>query len=144
MPNIAALLKSEIARIARKEVKQQTEALRRATAGYRREIAELKRKVQALEASHRSLYKRIPDVAGASEPSAGDTDIRFNAKGFASLRKRLGLSAADLGLLIGPSGLSVYKWEQGKVRPRAKYLVAIANIRGIGKREAEARLKELR
>jgi transcriptional regulator with XRE-family HTH domain len=60
------------------------------------------------------------------------------------LRKRLGLSAADLGLLLGVSALSVYKWEQGKARPRAKYLEAIADLRGIGKREAAVRLESLR
>lgn len=69
---------------------------------------------------------------------------RFSAKGLSSLRKRLGLSAADLGRLIDASSLSIHKWEQGKARPRSKYLAAIASIRSIGKREAEARLQALR
>jgi hypothetical protein len=46
-------------------------------------------------------------------------------------------------LLLGVSGQSVYKWEHGESRPRAKQLEAIAALRGIGKREAAARLGQL-
>lgn len=66
---------------------------------------------------------------------------RFSAKGLAKNRQRLGLSAADFGTLIGASGQSVYKWEEGKFRPRQKNLAAIAAIRSIGKKEALARLQ---
>jgi DNA-binding transcriptional regulator YiaG len=62
----------------------------------------------------------------------------------ASNRKRLGLSAADFGLLVGASGQSVYAWEQGKARPRGKNLAAIAALRGVGKREVVERLAALK
>ena len=62
----------------------------------------------------------------------------------ASNRKRLGLSAADYGLLVGATGQSVYAWESGKTKPRAKNLAAIAALRGAGKREVDARLAELK
>ena len=62
----------------------------------------------------------------------------------ASNRKRLGLSAADFGLLVGATGQSVYSWEAGKSKPRAGALAAIAALRGIGKREVEARLATLK
>lgn len=43
--------------------------------------------------------------------------------------------------LVGVSALSVYKSESGKTRPRRAQIKAIASIRGIGKREAQARLE---
>ena len=55
----------------------------------------------------------------------------------------LGLSAQAFGDLIGASGQSVYKWEEGKTRPRAKNLPAIAALRTMGKKEAAARLDAL-
>ena len=58
----------------------------------------------------------------------------------AANRKRLGLSAADFGLLVGATGQSVYAWESGKAKPRSEALAAIAALRGIGKLEAEAGL----
>jgi transcriptional regulator with XRE-family HTH domain len=45
--------------------------------------------------------------------------------------------------LVGVSGQSIYKWEQGEVRPRAAQLQALAAVRGIGKCEALSRLEQV-
>ena len=42
--------------------------------------------------------------------------------------------------LLEASALSVYKWESGKVQPRAAQLERILALRKLGKREAAARL----
>lgn len=143
MPNIAALLKDEIARIARKEVRAQTEDVRKASTQYRSHIASLRRRIDELE---REL-KRVRKGAARTEPATaedgdGSTHRRFSATRLAAQRKKLGLSAADFAALLGVSGQSVYKWEHGEARPRAKQLEAIAELRGIGKREAAARLEQ--
>jgi DNA-binding XRE family transcriptional regulator len=142
MPNIAVALKAEIARVARKEIRAQTQDFKKSSAQYRSQIAALRRRVDTLE---RQL-RRATRASGRSapEPEAGDDDnnrLRFSAKGFAAQRKRLGLSAAAMAALLGVSGQSVYKWEMGKARPRARQLEAIAGLRGIGKREAQKRLE---
>lgn len=62
----------------------------------------------------------------------------------ASNRKRLGLSAAEFGMLVGATGQSIYAWESGKSKPRARNLAAIAALRGIGKREVTAQLEALK
>jgi hypothetical protein len=49
MPNIATILKEEIARVARKEVRRETTALKKAAATYRSEIAALKRRAAETE-----------------------------------------------------------------------------------------------
>ena len=54
----------------------------------------------------------------------------------ASQRRRLGLSAAECGLLIGASAQSVYNWEEGKARPRVQHLPAIFALRKLGRRQA--------
>lgn len=144
MPNIAAVLKDEIARIARKEAKAQTAEFKKASAQYRAHIAALRRRVDDLE---RQL-KRASKAAVRADPAAEDgedddqpTARRFSATRLAAQRRKLGLSAADFATLLGVSGQSVYKWEHGESRPRAKQLEAIAALRGIGKREAQARLE---
>jgi DNA-binding transcriptional regulator YiaG len=147
MPNIAALLKSEIARVARKEVRGETVHLKKAVSAYRSEIAALKRRAQALEQQLRRLSKRstkAEPLANGQDVDADGQPFRFSAKGLASHRKRLGLSAHDCGLLLGASGQSIYKWEEGAVRPRAKHMPAISALRHMGKKEAAARLAELR
>jgi DNA-binding transcriptional regulator YiaG len=146
MPNIASVLKAEVARVARKEVRAETVVLRKAAATHRSDIAALKRRLAELEQALRRARKQ---GAKASAPAhdddgEGSTTHRFSAKGLASNRRRLGLSAADVGLLVGTSGQSIYHWESGKARPRAAYREAIAALRGMGKREALARLEALR
>ena len=144
MPNIASLLKTEIARVARKEVRADTLGLKKAIGVYRAEIAALKRRAQALELEHRRLSKAHAKVAPVAVRSQPAQKLRFTAKGLASQRRRLGLSALDCGLLVGASGQSIYNWEEGKARPQARHLSAIATLRTLGKKEAAARLASLR
>ncbi|MCC2675765.1 MAG: transcriptional regulator, family-like protein [Ramlibacter sp.] len=145
MPNIAAVLKTEIARIARKEVRSQTDEIRKSSAQYRSHIAALRKRIDELERQVKRASKS--SGRGAAPPAEGDdeqgTSRRFSPTRLAAQRRKLGLSAADFATLLGVSGQSVYKWEHGESRPRARQLEAIAAVRGIGKREAQARLAKL-
>ena len=137
MSNVASVLKEEISRISRKEIRSETSALRKSSTTHRSEIAALKRRVQELE---RQL-RRVGRVGQSSPPAAANADLatpgtRFSAKSMASQRRRLGLSAAECGLLIGASAQSIYNWEEGKARPRAQHLPAIYALRNLGRRQA--------
>lgn len=145
MPNIANALKAEISRVARKEVKGEALDMKKASSQHRAQIAALRKRLDSLE---RQL-KRATKAGSAAqtdrqEQSAETVHRRFSAGRLAATRKRLGLSAADFGALIGVTGQSIYKWEAGQARPRAKQLEALASVRGIGKREAAARLEASR
>jgi transcriptional regulator with XRE-family HTH domain len=143
MPNLGTVLKAEISRLARKEVRAEVETLRKASGTYRREIAELKRQVAQLERRLKQASKARPAAASAPEGEDTATRMRFSAKGLQSLRAKLGLSAADFGALAGVSGQSIYHWEQGKSVPRKSQLPKLASLRGLGKKEARARLESL-
>lgn len=145
MANIASLLKNEIARVARKAVRGETAGLKKAVGSYRGEIAALKRRVLVLEAELRRLGKAAARTSSAPAADAAAPALpRFSPKGLAAQRRRLGLSVQDCALLIGASGQSVYNWEDGKARPRAKHLLALAALRRMGRRDVAARLSELR
>jgi len=144
MANIASLLKSEISRVARKEVRGETAGLKKAVSSYRSEIAALKRRTLALEAELRRLGKAVGKATPVVAEETAARAPRFSPKGLALQRKRLGLSALECGQLVGASGQSIYNWEDGKARPRAKHLQALAALRSMGKKEAAARLAELR
>ncbi len=139
MPNIASVLKSEITRIARKEIRGELESLKKSVGSYRSEIAALKRRAQSLEQALKRVQKSMPKAGPLPNSlpieGAGKT-LRFSAKGLASQRQRLGLSADAVGMLVGASGQSVYNWEAGKARPRAIHLAAIAALRGLSKTQA--------
>jgi DNA-binding transcriptional regulator YiaG len=144
MSNIATLLKTEISRLARKEVRAETEGLKKSVTTYRAEIAALKRRAQVLELELRRLSKDHAKAVPIEVQAQPAQKLRFTAKGLASQRRRLGLSASDVGLLVGASGQSIYNWEEGKAHPRARHLPAIAALRTMGKKEASARLASLR
>lgn len=140
MPNIGALLKDEISRLCRREIRKAVAGVKKTSAAYRRDIAALKRQVGVLQKKSASLEKRA-SVAGDSKTAAlPDRPVRFVAKGLRSLRLRLGLSAPQLALLLGVSEQSIYNWETKKATPRKEQLAAIIAMRGIGKREAQQRL----
>lgn len=141
MPNLHTVLKSEITRLARKEARAAVEPLRKANAGYRREIAELKRQMAALQKATRGAARPSPAATASTDESKPAT--RFVPKGLKSLRARLGLSANDFGRLVGASGQSVYNWETGKAIPRPSQRATLAAMRSLGKREAAARLEAL-
>jgi DNA-binding transcriptional regulator YiaG len=151
MPNIASVLKSEITRLARKEVRDGGDSLRKAVAANRAEIASLKKRLSNLESTVKRLSKETGSVTKKPAQSAADaatepdsTGLRFRSKGMAANRQRLGLSAADFGLLVGATGQSIYAWEAGKTKPKPANLAAIAALRGAGKRDVEDRLAGLK
>jgi DNA-binding XRE family transcriptional regulator len=144
MPNIGTLLKQEVVRLARREIRAQMQATRKTSAQSRGYIAALKRQVATLERQVALLQRRAPDRPRVGPAGATATKVRFVAKGLKSHRGHLGLSAADYGRLAGVSAQSVYNWEQGHASPRPEQLATIAALRGIGKREAQQRLEQLR
>jgi hypothetical protein len=46
-------------------------------------------------------------------------------------------------MLVGVSPQSIYNWEREASHPRPEQIGKLAALRGIGKREAAARLKQL-
>ncbi|MBI2726340.1 MAG: helix-turn-helix domain-containing protein [Polaromonas sp.] len=134
--NIATALKSEISRVARKEVRAEVSALKSASSRYRSDIADLKRRIAQLERLVGQLSKGTRKRVAEASDAQPATVTRYSAKNLAALRKKLGLSAADFGKLLGVSGASVYLWEDGKTRPREKNMPAISRLRGMGKKAA--------
>ena len=142
MANLASLLKTEITRLARKEIRLEIESLKKASSAFRSDIAALKKQVRELQGQLKRAQKHVGTVPNASLEPVGE--LRFRPSGMKAHRAKLGLSAKDYGLLVGASALSIYKWEDGKAKPRANALVKIAAVRDMGKREAMRKLDELR
>ena len=144
MADLAGALREEIRRLARKEIKAQTDTMKQAAAQYRRDIAGLKRQLRAQDKKIAFLEGR--ERQRLDEPSADDgivDGVRFSARSVKAQRERVGLSAKDYGRLVGVSPLTIYNWEQGKTRPQAAQLASLVAVRGIGKRDALARLELL-
>jgi DNA-binding transcriptional regulator YiaG len=142
MSNLASVLKNEISRVAKREIRAELQSLKKSSARHRADIAALKRSIDALEQQLRQARKQPSAASDADAGSGDEPKRRYSAKRLATHRAKLGLSAENYGRLCGVSGQTIYHWEQEKARPQAAQLEALARIRGIGIREALARLEQ--
>jgi DNA-binding transcriptional regulator YiaG len=143
VPNLASTLREEIARVARRSLRAEIDALRKATAQHRKHVAALKRQLAEQQRQLVSLARRASSQAAAVGAPSSGSHVRFVAKGLRSQRSRLGLSASDFGKLANVSAQTIYNWERETARPGRTQLVRLAALRGLGKREAGRRLELL-
>ncbi len=144
MGNLIHELRNEITRLAKKEIKGQITPLKAASAKYRHDIAELKRVTRDLE--KRLAHLERQERKRAKKPPLPELaeGKRFFPRGLKSHRAKLGLSAADYGLLAGVSGKMIYKYERGETKPRRAQVAKLVAVRDLGKREARRRLTLLK
>jgi len=144
MPNVAKILREEITRLARKEMKRAVLDLKRDAVKNKKAVSAVNRRIASLEKMNRGVRAAIEGgkKAGAVEAAAPAARMRFTGKTSLGLRRKLKLSQVEFGKLIGVSGQSVYQWERkgGRIKLRKKTMEALAAIKGIGAREARRRL----
>jgi len=141
MPNIASLLKAEIERVTKKQIKAATSPMMSKITALKTELVASKKLIIELQQSLKQLAKSKPNTTTTSPTKS--VNSRITAQGIKSLRKRLGLTAAEVGLLCGCTGASVYKWEAAEAYPRAAQVAAIASLRPMGKKAIRAQLNAL-
>src|SRR6185312_8622447 len=109
-----------------------------------REIARLKRqqKEQEKRIGYLAAENRKTGKASAADQLNGS--MRFSARSMRAQRRRSGLSAADYAQLVGVSPLTIYNWEHGHSRPRNAQFASLVSLRGLGKRQAQLKLSEIR
>ncbi len=150
MPDIRQVLREEIQRLARKEVRDALAGLQRENRELRKTIAELRRRVAALEktggpasASRRSAVA-APSIDDGPNASVDESALgaRINSKMIKRMRERLDLTQAALATLLGVSAQTVYQWERknGPLQLRGRTRAAVVEVRSLGKREAMRRL----
>lgn len=142
MANIASVLKSEIARVARKEIRAELEGLRKANSQHRSAIAELRRELAALQKQLKQADRER--TASAKEKNLAERKHRFSAVRLAAHRSKLGLSAADYGRLVGMSGATIYLWEQGERRPRPEQVQQLGLLNAMSRSAILKQLEQIK
>lgn len=148
MPDIGKVLKDEIRRLARKELRAATGALVDENRALKRSVSDLKKRVAQLERANSRISKHVSatqakETQGAAEEAA--PRARISSRTIVALREKLGLTQAEFGALVGVSGQSVYQWERkgGRLRLRHATRAAVLEAKQMGRREAHRRLEEL-
>lgn len=143
MTSIVSVLKSEIARVTRLEMRAETETLKKASVRYRAEIAHLRRQVAVLEQQAKRMEKALSRIqpAQAASKSSPERPTRFSPAGLKKLRERHKLSAPTLAAILNVSAQTIYNWEAGTSRPGKDMVGNIAILRKMGKREVRRRIE---
>jgi DNA-binding transcriptional regulator YiaG len=149
MPDVARVLREEVQRLAKRQVKAGLAPLKRDNIRLKKHVADLRRELTALTRTSRELLARVTAVVATKEAAVATeraATLRPTSKSLARLRHRLELTQVEFGKLLGVSGQAVLNWESkgGRVRMRSANLEALAGIQGIGKREARRRLERMR
>lgn len=138
MSNIATILKEEISRLSRRELRSETDGLKKASTQFRSDIAALKRRITSIEKYLKHLDKQVSRSAPKPIEPTAKTGLRYSAKGFLAQRHRLELSQPEAGILLNVSPQTIYNWEAGKTRPRPEQITVIAALRKLSKTAARA------
>jgi len=148
MSNVVKSLKAEIARISKREARSATQGIGKSNTWLRKTVADLKKRLVLLEKENKHLAAAVKKYQVES-PQESDQEAsskaRLTSRGIRSLRRKLRLSQADFGKLLGTTPHAVYLWEKktGALNLRDKTKAAILSIRGLGAREAKEKLAEL-
>lgn len=132
-------LQSEIARVARKELKKELDPIKRVNASQRKYIADLRRDISDLQKEIKRLQKELGKSAPTEKTEESDQRFWITGKGVRSLRNRLGLTQIDFAQLAGVTQQTVVRWEktEGKIALRGEAVQSqLQAMRGMGKREA--------
>jgi DNA-binding transcriptional regulator YiaG len=146
--NVVNVLKAEIARISKKEAKNATQTIGKSNVWLKKTVADLRKRVFVLERENKRLTAAVTKFKVA-QPEKLDQEegkkARFTSRGIRALRKKLRLSQADFGKLLGATPHAVYLWEKkiSALNLRDKTKAAILSVRGLGAREAKEKLEEL-
>jgi DNA-binding transcriptional regulator YiaG len=110
MANVGKILKDEIARISRKEIKTAIGSLGKSNINLKKIVADLKKRVASLEKENKRLITEAKRTKPESiqKPSEELEKTRFTSKGIRSLRNRLHLTQADFAKLVGATPHAVY------------------------------------
>jgi DNA-binding transcriptional regulator YiaG len=129
-------LKSEITRLARKEMRATYLPLAKGVRRLKRAVSRLRQTVAVLEKLGAEFG--VQRVAEQARLDAAPEDVkaaRLSPLLIKKLRRRLGITQSELATLAGVSHSAVGSWEYGKARPEGRNREALVALRGLGKRE---------
>ena len=134
-------LKSEITRLAKKQVRatclppvRDVRRLKRTVAALRKTVvvpSRLGAELQAERAAERAKLAAAPEEVKAA---------RLSLLLVKKLRRRLGITQGELATLVGVSTSAVGSWEYGKAKPEGHNREALVALRKLGKREVAGSL----
>jgi DNA-binding transcriptional regulator YiaG len=143
MGKVETIIKSEIVRLARREMRKNALPLGREVRALRSRVSQLRKTVLDLQRSaarqDKETGKEKIHLEAAPEEVKGS---RFSPRLIRSLRKRLGVTQKELATLAKVTVGAIYQWEKGIFEPRGEKKGLLVALRKLGRRDVKGLLKE--
>lgn len=141
MAKIEGIIKSEIMRLSKREVRAVFRPLKREVWTMRTKLSNLSRDIASLNRVTKEIH--LEEVKPKLEATPEEIRAsRLTPERIQGLREKLGISQRELGLLIGASTGAVLSWEKGKFHPMGEKKAALVAVRKLKKREVKKLLAE--
>jgi DNA-binding transcriptional regulator YiaG len=143
MGKVESIIKSEIIRLAKGEMRKISIPLGRDVRLMKNTVSQLRKSVLSLErfAAHqqKELSKREIRLEAPPEEIK---QSRFSPRLLQSLRKRLGITQKELAILAGVTVGAAHLWETGKFRPKDTKRSVLLALRKLNRREVRELLNQ--
>jgi DNA-binding transcriptional regulator YiaG len=145
MGKLEGMIKSEIVRLAKREIRKIARPLSRDVRSMRSTVSQLRKTVLALQrlTARQESESRKEKVLLEAAPEEVKKS-RFSPRLIHTLRKRLGITQKEMATLTGVTVGAIYQWEQGMFEPRGQKKGMLVALRKLGRREVRKLLEERR
>lgn len=142
MGALEATIKSEIVRLAKRELRKVSVPLSRDVRLLRSTVSQIRKAVLELQRftalQQKELRKRkVPLEATRDEVQKS----RFSPRLIRTLRKQLGISQKGLAILTGVTTGAVQHWESGRSKPKEEKKGVMVALRKLGRRDLKKLLE---
>jgi len=143
MGKVEGIIKSEIVRLAKREIRKISIPLGRDVWSLKSAVSQLRKAVLTLQRITASQQKELEKRKVPLEASAEEIKVsRFSPRLIRSLRGHLGITQRELAILTGVTVGAAHHWESGKFRPNMKKKAVMVTLRKLGRREVRKLLEE--
>jgi len=143
MGKVEGVIKSEIVRLARSEIRKICIPLGRDVWLLKSAVSQLRKAVLTLQRITVSQQKELEKGKTPIEATPEEVkESRFSPRLIRSLRRHLGITQKELAILTGVTVGAAHLWEIGKFRPSMKKKAVMVALRKLSRREVRKLLKE--
>ena len=141
MGKLESTIKTEIQRLSKREIRATFVPLRREVRAIRLRLSSLSKNFSTLNRLTKEQMQNLPKKEMEATPEEVKAS-RLTPERIRGLRKKLGISMRELGVLTGSSVGTILSWEKGKFKPRGEKKAALVALRKVRKRDVKKMLAE--
>src|SRR3989304_1530801 len=142
MGKLEGMIKFEIVRLAKREMKKISVPLSRDVWSLKGTVSQLRKAVLALQRITANQQKELEKGKMVLEaPPEEVKESRFSPRLIRSLRGHLGITQKELAILTGVTVGAIHQWESGQFKPSMKKKAVMVALRKLGRREVRKLLE---